>query len=74
MSNDALTAVLAVSVTVHCRDVAADAQPSAHPAKTEPAAGAAVRVTAAPAGQVDAQVAPQPMPAGVLVTDPEPAP
>ncbi len=44
------------------------------PAKVEPAAGAAVKVTAVPLVNAAEQVAPQEMPAGALVTVPEPAP
>src|SRR6267142_4045497 len=44
------------------------------PEKVEPAAGAAVKVTAVPLGKEAEQVAPQSMPAGALVTVPEPAP
>src|SRR2546422_214503 len=40
----------------------------------EPAAGVAVRVTAAPLVKLAAQVAPQLIPAGLLVTVPVPAP
>jgi len=43
-----------------------------HPPKPKPAAGVAVNVTCVPAGKVCVQVAPQSMPAGVLVTVPEP--
>jgi hypothetical protein len=45
-----------------------------HPPKVKPAAGVAVNVTCVPAGKVWAQVAPQSMPAGVLVTVPVPEP
>jgi hypothetical protein len=44
------------------------------PAKVEPAAGAAVRVTAVPGVKDCAQLAPQLIPAGVLVTVPVPVP
>ena len=45
-----------------------------HPAKVEPASGVAVRVTAVPAVKLAPQVAPQSIPAGVLVTVPMPVP
>lgn len=45
-----------------------------HPLKVEPAAGVAVRVTAEPFGKAAVQVAPQLMPAGLLVTVPVPVP
>src|SRR5437867_7204944 len=48
--------------------------PPLQPVKVEPAAGAAVKVTAVPLTYVAAQVAPQEMPAGALVTVPVPAP
>jgi hypothetical protein len=44
------------------------------PAKVEPAAGAAVRVTAVPGVKDCAQLAPQLIPAGVLITVPVPVP
>jgi hypothetical protein len=44
------------------------------PAKEEPAAGAAVRVIGVPEGKDCEQVAPQLMPAGLLLTVPAPAP
>ena len=45
-----------------------------HPAKTDPLAGAAVRVTLAPELKELEQVVPQLIPDGELVTDPVPAP
>ena len=48
--------------------------PPVQPPKAEPAAGAAVSVTAAPLAKLAAQVAPQLIPAGLLVTVPVPAP
>ena len=45
-----------------------------HPAKVEPEAGVAVKVTAAPLLKVVEQVLPQLMPAGELVTVPLPVP
>src|SRR5258705_52832 len=44
------------------------------PVKAEDAFGVAVRVTAVPLTKLAAHVAPQLMPAGLLVTVPEPAP
>lgn len=46
----------------------------AHPAKTESAAGAAVRVTVAPVVKFAEQVAPQLIPVGLLETVPVPVP
>jgi len=43
-----------------------------HPPKEKPAAGVAVNVTCVPAGKVLVQVVPQLIPAGLLVTVPEP--
>src|SRR5436190_736268 len=48
--------------------------PPLQPPKVEPAAGAAVSVTAVPLAKLAAQVGPQLMPAGLLVTVPAPAP
>src|SRR5207245_71498 len=48
--------------------------PPLQPVKEEPAAGAAVRVTAVPLVKLAEQVAPQLMPPGLLVTVPAPAP
>ncbi len=45
-----------------------------HPAKVEPAAGVAVKVTTVPLVKVDEQVVPQLMPAGELVIVPVPVP
>src|SRR5207245_6577693 len=70
--NVAVTVVAAEIVTVQ---VPVPAQPPPlQPVKVEPAAGAAVRVTAVPLGKLAAQVAPQLMPAGELVTVPLPVP
>ena len=44
------------------------------PAKVEPAAGVAVRVTGVPLLKLDEQTAPQLIPAGLLVTVPLPVP
>ena len=48
--------------------------PPLQPVKVEPAAGVAVRVTTVPSVKDAAQVAPQLIPAGELVTDPQPCP
>ena len=70
--NVAVTVVAAESVTtqlpvpVH--------PPPLQPVKAEPAFGAAVSVTTVPLVKLAAQVAPQSMPAGLLVTVPVPAP
>src|SRR2546428_7691795 len=48
--------------------------PPLQPVKVEPAAGAAVKVTAVPLANATEHVAPQEMPAGALVTVPVPAP
>ncbi len=45
-----------------------------HPAKTEPAAAVAVRVTTVPLVRLDEQAVPQLMPAGELVIVPVPVP
>jgi len=69
--NVAVTAVGAVTVTLHAP---VPAQAPLQPAKVEPAAGVAVRVTAVPGENVCEQLAPQLMPAGALVTVPDPDP
>jgi len=64
--------VPAPSVTVQ---VPVPAQPPPlQPVNVDPAAGAAVKVTAVPLAYAAAQVAPHEMPAGLLVTVPIPAP
>ena len=45
-----------------------------HPLNVEPAVGLAVSVTAVPTGKPAAQVLPQSIPAGLLVTLPPPVP
>src|SRR2546425_7020 len=68
----AVTEVAAVIVTVH---VPVPVQPPPlQPVKVEPAAGAAVRVTTVPGVKEVEHVAPQEIPAGLLVTVPLPAP
>jgi len=68
----AVTVVAALSVTVQAP--VPEQPPPLQPLKLEPAAGAAVKVTAVPLEYAAAQVAPQEMPAGLLVTVPIPAP
>src|SRR6266704_739182 len=68
----AVTVVAAETVTTH--DPLPAQPPPLQPLKVEPAAGAAVSVTAVPLVKLAAQVAPQVMPAGLLVTLPAPAP
>src|SRR5439155_19544212 len=68
----AVTVVAAETVTVQV--LVPEHPPPLQPVKVEPAAGAAVRVTAVPLEKLAAQVAPQLMPAGLLVTVPVPVP
>ena len=68
----AVTVVAAETVTTH--DPVPEQPPPLQPLKVEPAAGAAVSVTAVPLVKLAAQVAPQVMPAGLLVTVPAPVP
>src|SRR5438034_11842158 len=67
----AVTVVAAESVTVQAP---VPEQPPLQPVKVEPAAGTAVSVTAVPFVKLAEQVAPQVIPAGVLVTVPMPVP
>src|SRR5437773_3784240 len=67
-----VTVVAAEIVTTH--DPVPEQPPPLQPPKVEPAAGAAVSVTAVPLAKLAAQVAPQSMPAGELVTVPLPVP
>jgi hypothetical protein len=68
----AVTVVAALSVTVH---VPVPVQPPPlQPLNVAPAAGAAVKVTAVPLANPAEHVAPQEMPAGLLVTVPLPVP
>ena len=69
--NVAVTVVAALTVTAQ---VPVPEQAPLQPAKLEPAAAAALSVTAVPAGTDCEQVAPQEMPAGVPVTVPDPVP
>jgi hypothetical protein len=64
--------VAALRVTTHAP--VPEQLPPLQPAKEEPDVGVAVRVTAVPLANEAAQVAPQEMPAGLLVTVPLPAP
>src|SRR5881397_1096919 len=68
----AVTVVAALRVTVQAPGP--EQPPPLQPLKVEPAAGAAVSVTAVPLAKLAAQVAPQVMPAGALVTAPLPVP
>src|SRR2546428_10058808 len=70
--NVAVTVVAALRVTVQVPGP--EQPPPVQPLKVEPAAGAAVSVTAVPLAKLAAQVAPQVMPAGLLVTVPAPVP
>src|SRR2546427_6329498 len=70
--NVAVTVVAALRVTVQAPGP--EQPPPLQPLKVEPAAGAAVSVTAVPLAKLAAQVAPQVMPAGLLVTVPAPVP
>src|SRR5437899_10582162 len=67
----AVTARAALIVTVQAP---VPVQLPLQPLKVEPAAGAAVKVTMVPMANAAEQVAPQEMPAGVLVTVPLPTP
>ena len=69
----AVQLLLAPRVTVTAGVVAAQPVP-AQPAKTEPVAGAAVNITAAPLLKVPEQVVEQLIPAGELVMVPLPVP
>ena len=68
----AVTVVAAETVTTH--DPVPEHPPPLQPVKVEPAAAVAVNVTAVPLAKLTAQVAPQLIPAGELVTVPPPAP
>jgi hypothetical protein len=67
----AVAVVAALTVTAH---VPVPEQAPLQPAKDEPAAGVAVRVMAVPGVTDCEQAVPQLMPAGLLVTVPEPVP
>src|SRR5207247_1428873 len=68
----AVTVVAALRVTVQVP--VPEHPPPLQPVKVEPAAGAAVNVTAVPLAKLAAQAAPQLVPAGAWVTCPLPAP
>jgi len=70
-ANVAVTLCAALIVTLQ---VPVPVQPPLQPANSEPAAGAAVNVTAAPLANAAEQVAPHEMPLGALVTVPAPVP
>ena len=67
-----MTEVAALSVTVQVP--VPEQPPPVQPVKVELASGVAVRMTAVPLGNAAEHVAPQVMPAGLLVTVPAPAP
>ncbi len=73
-----LTAALKMAATVELgvavQGPVPEQPPPLHPANEEPAAGAGVNVTGAPASNCAVQVPPQSMPAGVDVTVPLPVP
>src|SRR5438093_12796645 len=71
-SKVAVTVVVAVRVTV--QEPVPEQPPPLQPVKMEPAAGAAVRVTAVLFLHVALPISPQLMPTGALVTVPLPAP
>ena len=68
----AVTALAAFMVTVQVEAVPLQAPP--HPVKPEPPEAVAVSVTVLPAGYSCEQSDPQAMPAGLLVTVPDPLP
>src|SRR5437867_1194939 len=66
----AVTVIAAESVIVHAPVPLQP--PPLQPVKVEPAAGMALRVTTVPLAKLAVHVAPQVIPAGLLVTVPEP--
>src|SRR6266571_3065284 len=62
------TSELQSHVNLVCRLLLEKKKPPLQPVKVEPAAGAAVKVTAVPLANAAEYVAPQAMPAGALVT------
>ena len=68
----AVTVVAAETVTTH--DPVPEHPPPFQPVKVEPAADVAMSVTAVPPGKLAAQVVPQLIPVGLLVTVPTPVP
>src|SRR5213083_245721 len=71
-ANVAVTEVAAFSVTMQVP--VPEQPPPLQPEKVEPAVGVAVKVTEVPLANAAAQVVPQAMPAGALVTVPLPTP
>ena len=69
--NVAVTDAFAVRVTLHAP---VPLQPPDHPANADPAAGAALRVTAVPLAKLALHVEPQLMPLGLLLIVPAPEP
>jgi len=69
--NVAVTERLLAMVTLH---VAVPLHAPLHPPKTEPPAGAAVRVTSVPDAKLALHTCPQLIPAGLLLTVPDPVP
>lgn len=69
--NVAVTEAFAVMLTLHAL---VPLQLPDHPANVDPELGAAFSVTAVPLANVEVQVDPQLMPAGLLVTAPVPVP
>src|SRR3954454_13307601 len=68
-------AVTACAASIVTTQSAVPEQPAPdHPAKSDPDAGFALRVTTVPSSKSLLQVSPQSMPAGELVTDPAPPP
>jgi hypothetical protein len=74
-------AAIGEKVAVTCSEVfpamvhgAVPEQTPLQPLKVEPLAGAAVRVTTVPPAKLSVQSSPQLIPAGALVTVPDPAP
>jgi hypothetical protein len=70
-SNRAATLLAASMVTVQAP---VPAQAPDHPAKSDPGSGCAFKETSVPWAKAAEQVLPQSMPAGLLLTTPEPAP
>jgi len=69
-----LAVTVVATLTVTAQVPVPEHTPPLQPVNVEPAAGAAVRVTAAPGVNDCEQLAPQLIPAGALVTVPEPVP
>jgi hypothetical protein len=69
-----LAVTVVATLTVSAQVLVPEQAPPLQPVNVEPVAGTAVRVTAAPGVNDCEQLAPQLIPAGVLVTVPEPVP